>query len=63
MQNSRMLYDPVEGIDKRQPYPSHAAQYRAYHGNVAWLYNPWNGLKIDPRDIGSDVLGLLIEAP
>ena len=63
MQESLMKYDPAEGTDYQQPYPSHAAQYREYHGKVAWLYNPWTGFKRDPRDIGSDVLGFLIEAP
>jgi hypothetical protein len=60
MQNSLMKFDPA--TRKEQPYPSYAEQYRKYHGQVAWLYNPWTGGQRDPRDIGSDVTGLLIDA-
>lgn len=58
MQGSLMKYDPA--TCENCPYPSHAEQYRLYHGNIAWLYNPWTGYLRDPRDIGSDVLGYLI---
>ncbi len=54
-----MKYDPATGEEK--PYPSEASQYRKYHGAIAWLYNPYTGGKRDPRDIGSDVLGHLVE--
>ncbi len=54
-----MKYDPATGEEK--PYPSEASQYRMYHGAIAWLYNPYTGGKRDPRDIGSDVLGHLVE--
>jgi hypothetical protein len=54
-----MKFDPANR--KSQPYPSHAEQYRSWHGKVAWLYNPWTGDARDPRDIGSDVFGQLIE--
>lgn len=57
-QQQRMRYDPVTG--HQHPYPSHAAQYREFHGRVAWLYNPWTRARRDARDIGSDVTGLLI---
>ena len=57
-QNKLMKFDPA--TNSPQPYPSHADQYREYHGRVAWLYNPWTGSIRDPRDIGSDVFGLLI---
>lgn len=53
-----MFYSPANGSPK--PYPSHAAQFREYHGDAAWLYNPWTGKKRDPRDIGNDTFGLLI---
>lgn len=56
--SSLMKFDPVDGAEK--PYPSEANQYREYHGQVAWLYNPYTGEKRDPRDIGSDVFGLAI---
>jgi len=57
-QQQRMRYDPVTG--HHHPYPSHAAQYREFHGKVAWMYNPWTRAQRDARDIGSDVTGLLI---
>ena len=53
-----MKFDPASGDP--HPYPSHAAQWRKWHGMTAWLYDPWTGKKRDPRDIGSDVQGLLI---
>ena len=54
-----MLFDPVEGT--YTPYPSCAVQYRKYHGKVAWMYNPYTGHKRDPRDVGVDVFGEMIE--
>ena len=57
-QDSLMKFDPANGDP--HPYPSHAAQWRNWHGLTAWLYDPWTGKKRDPRDIGSDVQGLLI---
>ena len=60
-QNKLMKFDPAYGTPK--PYPSHAAQYRKWHGQVAWLFNPWTGMQRDPRDIGSDVTGLAIVEP
>ena len=50
-----MKYDPATGEEK--PYPSQADQYRAYHGCVAWLLNPWTGERRDARDVGSDPFG------
>lgn len=50
-----MKFDPVTGDER--PYPSEPNQYRAFHGEIAWLYNPYSGERRDPRDIGSDVLG------
>ena len=55
-----MQYDPVTG-EKKDVFPSEAEQYRKWHGEVAWLYNPYTGKKRDARDIGSDVFGHLIE--
>ena len=57
-QDTLMRFDPAWGTEK--PYPSHALQYRGYHGRIAWLYNPWTGEKRDPRDIGTDPYGILI---
>lgn len=45
-----------------RPYPSHAQQFRDYHGPTAWLFNPWTGKMRDPRDIGTDPHGLLISS-
>ena len=58
-QNNLMKFDPQNGSEK--PYPSHANQYREWHGQTAWLINPWSGTTRDPRDIGSDVTGILID--
>ena len=57
-QGALLKFDPVDGSKK--PYPSSAKQYRSYHGNVAWLYDPWTGKKRCPFDIGNDVFGLAI---
>jgi len=55
-----MKFDPASGIER--PYPSEAKQYRDYHGQVAWLYNPYSGYKRDVRDIGTDTFGVAIVA-
>ena len=54
-QDNLMKFDPATG--ESMPFPSHAQQYRDYHGEVAWLFNPWTGSKRNPLDIGSDVFG------
>lgn len=54
-QQSLMKFDPSTGNEK--PWPSHAAQYREWHGNAAWLFNPWSGNKRHHLDIGSDPFG------
>ena len=53
-----MKFDPQ--YNSLNPYPSEANQYRAYYGNVAWLYNPYTGLPRNSKDIGSDVQGHLL---
>lgn len=58
-QDKLMLYDPANGSPR--PYPSHAAQWREYHGRDAWLFNPWTGTRRSAGDVGSDVSGLLID--
>jgi hypothetical protein len=60
-QEQLMKYDPTNGQEK--PYPSHAKQYREWHGLVAWIYNPWTGKQRLPGDIGTDVQGFLIANP
>ena len=59
-QEKLMRFDPATREEK--PYPSHAKQYREWHGDVAWLYNPWSGKKRDARDIGTDVFGFLTDS-
>ncbi len=54
-QDTLMTHCPATGGMK--PYPSHAAQWRRYHGTVAWLFNPWSGTRRDARDVGSDPFG------
>lgn len=54
-QDALMGFDPA--TRERKPYPSHAEQYRKYHGNRAWLFNPWTGERRDAYDVGSDVFG------
>lgn len=56
-----MKFDPATGVE--HPYPSHAAQWREWHGTTAWLFNPWTGDPRTPQDIGSDTFGLLIKPP
>jgi hypothetical protein len=59
-QDELMKFDPATGTDN--PYPSHAKQWRRYHGNRAWLFNPWTGGRRNADDVGSDTSGLLIVA-
>ena len=55
-----MKFDPQDGTIT--PYPSHAGQYREWHGQAAWLYDPWSGNKRSPMDIGTDTLGRAIDS-
>lgn len=58
MSDALMRFDPGFGTEK--PYPSHAQQYRVYHGDMAWLFNPWTGSRRHPLDVGSDPFGHLV---
>lgn len=61
-QQTLMQFDPATG--ELRPYPSHAEQWRAFHGPAtAWLFNPWTGTRRDAGDVGSDVFGLGIRVP
>ena len=61
-QHSLMKFDPATGEPK--PYPSHAAQWREWHGKAtACLFNPWTGTRRDAGDVGSDTFGQLILPP
>ena len=60
MQSKLMIFDPASGGEK--PYPSHAEQWRIYHGMDAWLFNPWTGARRHPSDVGSDCYGYAIIA-
>lgn len=57
-QDALMKFDPATGEER--PYPSHAAQWRNWHGTAAWLFDPWTGKQRNAYDVGSDVYGLLI---
>lgn len=58
MQDALMKFDPATGGER--PYPSHATQWRNWHGIAAWLFDPWTGKRRNAHDVGSDVRGLLI---
>ena len=58
MQDVLMKFDPATGEER--PYPSHAAQWRNWHGIAAGLFDPWTGKRRNAYDVGSDVHGLLI---
>ena len=58
MQDALMKFDPATGEER--PYPSHATQWRNWHGSAAWLFDPWTGRRRNAHDVGSDVHGLLI---
>lgn len=61
-QETLMTHDPATG--EPRPHPSHAGQWRAYHGAAtAWLFNPWTGERRSAGDVGSDTLGMLILPP
>ena len=61
-QQALMTFDPATGETK--PYPSHAEQWREWHGHgTAWLFNPWTGGLRSAGDVGTDVLGRLIQPP
>ena len=57
-QSTLMKFDPATGNNK--PYPSHAKQWREYHGKSAWLFDPWTGERRNASDVGSDAFGQLI---
>lgn len=59
MQDELMKFDPATGEPK--PHPSHAEQWRKYHGPTAFLYNPFTGKVRDARDVGSDPFGHAIK--
>lgn len=50
-----MKFDPATGEEK--PYPSHAQQWRDWHGQAAWLFNPWSGQRRFAGDVGTDPFG------
>ena len=61
-QDALMLFDPATGEEK--PYPSHAQQWREWHGkSTAWLFNPWTGTRRTAGHVGSDTFGNLMRPP
>lgn len=62
MQELLMKFDPATG--EARPYPSHAEQWRLYHGFcTAWLFNPWDGDRRGAGAVGTDPLGRAIVPP
>lgn len=59
-QDTLMKFDPASG---RDPYPTHAGQWRKYYPKRAWLWNPWTGNRRAASDVCTDVFGLLIVPP
>ena len=57
-QETVMKCCPATGSEK--PYPSHANQWRKFHGATAWLFNPWCGNRRSALDVGSDPFGMAI---
>lgn len=55
-QETVMKCCPATGNEK--PYPSHANQWRKFHGATAWLFNPWCGNRRSALDVGSDPFGM-----
>lgn len=61
-QQALMRFDPATGEGK--PYPSHAEQWRKWHGyRTAWLFDPWTGARRSAGDVGTDTVGQLIQPP
>lgn len=58
MGKALMKFDPAAGTEN--PYPSHPEQYREYHGQVAWLFNPYNGERRSALAVGGDPFGFLV---
>ena len=60
-QDALMKFDPA--TRDIHPYPSHAGQWREWHGGIAFLFNPWTGEQRGAGVVGSDPFGLLIISP
>lgn len=54
-QDKPMKFDPATG--QEDPYPEYAEKWRNYHGNTAFIFNPWWGCRRKAEDIGDDPLG------
>lgn len=57
-QNTLMRFRPTDRLP--YPYPSRASDFREYHGDHPWFYNPWTGLHRDDKDVAADPFGHLI---
>lgn len=57
-QDSIMRFCPMTGDENC--YPTHSKQWRDYHGEAAWIFNPWTGKMRVAHDIASDVFGVAI---
>ncbi len=56
-----MVYDPGSG--QKDVAHTEASQYRRYHADIAWLFNPWTGKLREATAVSSDVFGELIRPP
>lgn len=58
----RFLYSPINGHPLGD-VGVRVDEYRLFHPKVTWGFNPWTGLRRDPKDICLDPYGLLIIPP
>jgi hypothetical protein len=58
-QQMPIKFSPDTG--KENPVPDIANEWRKFHGEIAWIYNPWTGVMRHASDIGSDTFGQLIQ--
>lgn len=60
MNKEKMLFHPATGEMIPPILPD---EFRKENAGIAWLFNPFNGDKRDPKDIASDVFGALVVDP
>lgn len=63
-QNKRFNFDPLDGVERKvYPHDEGGDAWRAHHGAIAWLYNPWTGARRTAVEVGDDVFGVRIYPP
>lgn len=61
-QDVPLRYSPATG--EINPTPNEAEAWRVFHGKTtAWLFNPWTGHPRLAGDVGTDLVGYLIQPP